>query len=53
MQGKKPYRHRSYEITKTSQRAIIHIKLYLFKINKGNIKSESKIFQFNKKRRFR
>ena len=53
MQGKRPYWHGSYEITKISQRAIVQVELYPFKISKGGVKSGSKIFYFSKKRCFR
>ena len=50
MQGRKPYWHGSYETTKISQRAIVQLELYPFKISKGGVKSGSKIFYFSKKR---
>jgi metal-dependent HD superfamily phosphatase/phosphodiesterase len=34
MQGRIPYWHRSYEITKISQRAIAQVELYPFKRSK-------------------
>lgn len=52
-QGRIHYWHGSYEITKISQRAIVQVELYPFKISKGGVKSESKIFHFSKKRCFR
>lgn len=35
MQGRIPYWHGSYEITKISQRAIVQVEFYPFKISKG------------------
>lgn len=49
MQGRKPYWHGSYEITKISRRAIVQVEIYPFKISKGGVKRGAKIFTLVRK----
>ena len=48
-QGRIPYWHGSYEITKIPQGTIVQVELYHFKISKGGVKVDQKYFTLVRK----